>query len=189
VIDRVLLDMDSVLVNLVGGVCSRFGWTYPTSLTDHTQRKEQTSYYLNDVFDVTDADIWPHLGREFWADLEPLPWAFDVIKALERRWGENICLLTAPVETDGAIDGKRDWIKSHTPQFRHRQQIGTAKWFCASPHHVLIDDHEKNCAEFRTARGHTFLFPAPWNRRFQEDAGIAIEEWIRALEVLDKSRL
>jgi len=188
-IDRVLLDLDGVLVNMVGGVCDRFGWTYPVSLTDSSQREERVDYAVHKVFGVERDSIWPLLGREFWANLEPLPWAFDVIKALEQRYGENICILTHPVETDGAIDGKRDWIRKHTPQFRYRQQIGTAKWFCGSPHHVLIDDHEKNCAEFREARGHSFLFPAPWNRRFQEDAGGAVEEWIRAMEVLDKSRL
>ena len=188
-IHRVLLDMDGVLTNLVGGVCDHFGWTYPVSLTDPSLRTEEVSYYLHEVFDISRDEIWPELGREFWANLEPLPWAFDIIKILETRFGENICLLTHPVDTDGAIDGKRDWISKHTPQFRWRQQIGTAKWFCGSPLHVLIDDHEKNCKKFREAEGHTFLFPAPWNRRFQEDAGTAVEEWIRAMEVLDKSRL
>ena len=181
--------MDGVLVNMVGGVCDHFGWTYPCSLTDSTLRTEQTSYFISKIFGVTRDELWPHLGREFWAGLEPLPWAFDIIKVLEKRFGEDICILTHPVETDGAIDGKRDWIKKYTPQFRFRQQIGTAKSFCASPRHVLIDDHEENCKKFREQQGHTLLFPAPWNRRYQEDAGAAVEEWIRALEVLDKNRL
>jgi 5'(3')-deoxyribonucleotidase len=188
-IDRVLLDMDGVLVDMVGGVCDRFGWTYPVSLSDHTDRTEQINYYLHEVFNTTRDEIWPKLGRAFWANLEPLPWMKDIVKILEDRFGENICLLTHPVDTDGAIDGKRDWIKRHLPQFNYRQQIGTAKDFCASPRHVLIDDHEENCKKFRAEHGHTFLFPAPWNRRFQEDAMGSIEEWIRALEVLDKSRL
>ena len=188
-IDRVLLDLDGVLANMVGGVCDRFGWIYPESLTDHSSRQAQMPYYLHEIFEVERDEIWPHLGREFWANLKPLPWAFDVIKVLEKRFGENICILTHPVDTDGAIDGKRDWIKQHTPQFRWRQQIGTAKSFCASPRHVLVDDHEKNLIEFREEGGHTFLFPSPWNRRYKEDAGEAVEEWIRALEVLDKSRL
>ena len=188
-IDRVLLDLDGVLVNLVDGITERFGWEYPADVIDHTKRTERMPYRLHEVFGVAWGDIWPHLGRDFWANLKPLPWAFDVVAALEKRYGDQICLLTAPIETDGAIDGKRDWIKKHLPQYRFRQQIGTAKWFCASSRHVLIDDHEENLKLFREADGHTFLFPAPWNRRFKEDAGSAVQEWIRAMEVLDKSRL
>lgn len=189
-IDRVLLDLDGVLVNMVDGVFKHFGWSYPTSLTDSSVRTERVSYYIHEITGRDRSEIWPKLGREFWAGLEPLPWAMDVVRALENRFGkEHICLLTRPVETDGCVDGKRDWIKRYLPDYRWRALIGSAKEFCASPRRILIDDHEENCKEFREEGGHTFLFPAPWNRRFQEDAWGSVEEWIRALEILDKSRL
>lgn len=189
-IDRVLLDMDGVLVDMVGGICERFGWTYPSHLTDARQRCGKTTYYLAEVFGVTRDDIWPHLGREFWAGLQPLPWWQEVLSLLEERFGEeNICLLTHPIETDGAVDGKRDWVRRMLPQYANRYLIGPSKEFCASPRHVLVDDHETNIAKFRLAGGHTFLFPSPWNKRYQEDAVQAVTEWLQALSVLDKSRV
>lgn len=189
-IDRILLDLDSVLVNLVGGLCARFGWTYPCDLVDSSQRAQQTPYLLDEVFPITQDEIWSNVDRAFWANLDPLPWAFDVVSALESRFGaENVCLLTRPVDKDGCMDGKRDWIKKHLPDYVWRCLTGAAKDFCASPRRLLVDDHEENCKDFRAEGGHVFLFPAPWNRRFREDPWDAIQEWIAALEVLDKSRL
>lgn len=189
-IERVLLDMDGVLFNMVGAVFDQFGWDYPTNLTDHTERDHQTSYYIHEVRNIPRSKIWPHLGRKFWANIQPFPWCKEIVSILEQRFGEeNICLLTAPIDTDGAIDGKRDLIREHLPQFRHQYLVGPAKQFCASPNHVLVDDHEANVSAFRKAGGHTLLFPAPWNRRYREDPVTSIKEWIRSMEVLAKSRL
>ena len=189
-IDRVLLDIDSVLANMIGGVANHFGLEYPVHITDSSKRDRQVSYYLHEIWGMERHEIWPHLGREFWANLEPLPWMIEVVSILEKRFGaENICLLTRPVLTDGCVDGKRDWIKKHLPDYTWRNLVGSAKEFCASPRRLLVDDHEENCKAFREAGGHTFLFPAPWNRRYKEDALEAVREWIAALEILDKSRL
>lgn len=189
-IDRIVLDCDSVIADLLGGLCRHFGRDYPVDLYKSAGRPFRTSYNLDEVWNITQNDIWANVGREFWANLAPLPWAFEMVKLLEDRFGaENICLLTRPVDEDGCIDGKRDWIRKHFPDYVWRCLTGGAKRFCASPRRLLIDDHEDNCKAFREDGGHTFLFPAPWNRRFREEPLDAVKEWIRALETLDKSRL
>jgi 5'(3')-deoxyribonucleotidase len=187
-IDRILLDMDGVLVDFLGG-CKKFHHKeYKGHPHEPDKQTEQTSWNIEPVFQMPAKEIWDPLGFEFWSNLEPQPWMQEIVTLLEDRFGDkNICLLTAPIETYGAIDGKRAWIRKHLPQFRRRYLVGPAKEFCASNRHALVDDHSTNIEAFKDAGGHTFLFPAPWNRRFKEHPVVALKEWLGALKTLDKS--
>lgn len=183
-IERVCLDMDGVIVMMTEGVCRYHGKPYPY------KEGEQGSWILSPQLGMTWEECWGNLGYEFWRNLKPYPYMREFIGILEARFGpENICLLSAPIKTRGAIDGKRDWIREYLPDYVDRSQIGKAKHFCASPTSVLIDDNEDNIRIFRKAGGHTFLVPSLWNRRFREHPLVALKQWIKALEVLDKSRV
>jgi 5'(3')-deoxyribonucleotidase len=140
---------------------------------------------LGQVFSMTHKDIWEPLGFEFWRDLAPQPWCHEVIRLLTDRFGEkNICLLTSPVDTEGCVEGKRAWMRNHTPQFRRRFLIGPAKEFTAgTPKHCLVDDSDTNIDTFKEAEGSTFLFPAPWNGRFKEHPVEALQKWIDGLDI------
>lgn len=188
-IDRVLLDMDGVIVDFLAG-CKKFhGKDYKWHPHEPDKQTEQTSWNIEPIFGMTGPEIWDPLGRSFWANLDPHPWMPQIVALLENHFGsERVCLLTSPIKTAGAIEGKMDWIRKHLPQFRRRFLVGPAKEFCAGPRHVLVDDHSVNIEKFEKAGGQTFLFPAPWNRRFGEHPVIALEEWLGALKTLEKSR-
>jgi 5'(3')-deoxyribonucleotidase len=126
VIDRILLDMDGVLVDFLGG-CKKFhGKEYKWHPHQPDKQTEQTSWNIEPVFQMQAKEIWDPLGFEFWANLEPHPWMQEIVTLLEDRFGDkNICLLTAPIETYGAIDGKRAWIRKHLPQFRRRYLVAS----------------------------------------------------------------
>lgn len=183
-IERVLLDMDGVLVQMAEGVCEFHNKPWPY------KEGERGPWKLAPLLGLTEEECWAPLGYDYWRNQKPYPYMREFVDLLEEHFGpENICLLSAPIETRGCIDGKRDWIAEHLPDYKWRCQFGWAKQFCASPNSVMIDDRESNIIKFKKAGGHTFLVPGAWNNRFQEHPLEALKEWIAALKVLDKSRL
>ncbi|MGD9726515.1 MAG: hypothetical protein AB7L09_00585 [Nitrospira sp.] len=187
-IDRVLLDLDGVLVDFLGGACRLHNKPYNGYPHDPATQIEQRPWDIEPLFEMTAPQVWDPMGREFWANLEPLPHCHEYVEILSRKFGEeNICILTSPIRTDGCIDGKMDWIRRHLPQFSRRFLVGPAKQFCASPRHVLVDDHAKNIEAFRDAGGHVFMVPAPWNHRFKEYPVKALVEWVNALDFIARS--
>ena len=187
-IDRVLLDMDGVLVDFLGGACKFHGVTYDGLPHNPYSQTEQKPWEIEGVFGMSPHKLWNPLGRDFWANLDPLPYCHEVVELLSERFGEeNICLLTSPIRTDGCIDGKMDWIRKHLPQFKRRFLVGPAKQFAASSSHVLVDDRPKNIEEFKAVGGNVFMFPAPWNRRFKEHPVTALKEWLRSLDCIERA--
>lgn len=178
-IDRILLDLDGVLVDFIGGAKRLHGKSVPNHPHCPATQSEQSPWEIEPIFGMTAPQLWDPMGRQFWASLQPMPHMKTYVQLLEAKFGEkNICLLTSPIRTDGCIDGKMDWIKKHLPQYRRQFLVGPAKQFCASDRHALIDDHTKNIEAFKDAGGHTFLVPAPWNPRFNEDPAAALALWL-----------
>jgi len=187
-IDRILLDMDGVLTDFLGGACKLHNKTYDGHPHDPDSQTSQTPWEIEPIFGMTAPALWEPMGREFWESLDPLPHCHEIVATLTAKFGEeNICLLTSPIRTDGCIDGKMAWIRKHLPQFRRRFLVGPAKQFCASPRHCLVDDRTFNIESFKDVGGHGFLFPAPWNSRFKEHPVKAMEEWVSALDVIGRS--
>lgn len=175
-IERILLDMDGVLVDFVKGACEFHGKTYPYGTG------KQAPWDLEPIFQMTAPELWDPLGYEFWKNLEPYPHMEEFVGLLESKFGEeHICLLTSPVRTKGCIEGKMDWIRHYLPQYRRRFLVGPAKEFCASEKHALVDDHQVNIDKFIDAGGHTFLVPAAWNRRFNEEPLEALKTWLDSI--------
>lgn len=151
---RILLDIDGVLADFVAGA-AKFHDQDPASVT---------TWNFIEQWGLTAADFWNPLGREFWANLPLTPEANRVVALCEAAVGkENVALLTSPCDTDGCLEGKRDWVKMYFSDYRRRLLIGAAKEFCATPHSLLVDDHDANCKAFLLAGGVPCLFPRPWN--------------------------
>jgi len=187
-IDRILLDLDGCLVDFLGGAKELHQKLYSGHPHNPETQEHQMPWEIEPIFQMTAPALWEPMGREFWANLEPLDHCHAVVEILSKTFGEeNICLLTSPIRTDGCIDGKMDWIRKHLPQFRRRFLVGPAKQFCASPRHCLVDDRTFNVEAFKGVGGHSFLFPAPWNRRFKEYPVVALRQWVNALDVIGKS--
>ena len=176
-IERLLLDLDGVLVKLSAGICRHYNKPWP-----YTENR-QYPWKIAPEIGMTDPEVWDSLSYEFWRDLEPFPHMKEFVGLLEERFGaENICLLTAPIEGRHCMDGKRAWIRKHLPAYSQRFLIGTGKFFCAAPNHALIDDREKNVKLFKKAGGQALLVPAPWNHRFSEAPLEALKTWLKQVE-------
>lgn len=150
------LDMDGCPVDFVGGALQAHNRTLPY---------DEIRWDLPAQLGMFAKDFWNPLGRSFWANLN---WTVDglkILRGVEAIFGVNICVLTSPCETDGCIDGKRDWIKRNMPEYRRRALVGSAKSLAASPRHILLDDHEPNVDAFIKEGGQAVLLPRPWNRR------------------------
>ena len=176
-IRRILLDVDGVIADFARGIFRIHDRPYP-----YKHQLRQDDYQLEPhMAGLTSKEIWAPTGREFWANLDPYPHAKEFVAALEEAFGaETICLLTSPPSTDGAIDGKKDWIKKHFPQFIYKRRflVGPAKVFTVNPEHCLVDDFESNIATYSKEGGQTFLVPGPWNSRWAENPLEALKTWL-----------
>jgi hypothetical protein len=161
-VDRVcLLDLDGVLVDMMAGAQKLAGVNvHPADV--RWDVSTQLGFPSPEAF-------WSKAGYDFWANL---PWHHEgprLLTGLEMIYGrESIALLTSPVDTPGAVEGKVAWIRHHMPDYRRRFFVGPAKHLVAGPNVRLVDDHDPNVDGFVAAGGHATLVPRPWNRRQPE---------------------
>ena len=89
----ILLDMDGVLTDFEGGVARLFD----VQLPDPAERIGQP---VHELLGVTKGQLWGRIdqaGLSFWQELEPLPWAQDLITLCRRSAELVIC--TSPTYT------------------------------------------------------------------------------------------
>lgn len=187
--ERIFLDLDGVLVDYYAGVCRAFGhipWPYCCRFGDW-------NFFMGHPLGLTNDDVAPHMGREFYANLDPLPDWSELVTQCGLMVGEkNVFLLTSPWDTEGCHEGKAAWVKRHLPDYSRRLFIGSPKEVCSRPGAVLVDDSEVNCAKFAavTNPGRAVLIPRPWNRRHAEsDEGSgAVRNLVGLLEEIEGVR-
>jgi 5'(3')-deoxyribonucleotidase len=170
------LDMDGVIADFVGGASRAHGredpFDYPPG--------EMQPWDMAGTWGITDDEFWAPFTVEMWAELEPTPFAQEVLERVERTFdSQHICLLTDPGRYPAvAIPGKLAWMEQHVPAYRRERRyfFGHNKHFCAGySGNLLIDDHNGNVEEFRKLSSQAFLFPRPWNYGFAESL-IAVEQ-------------
>lgn len=155
------VDMDGLLANFVGGVIDM----HPGAPYTHATAPWDVWTPLG----LTDKQFWATKTRDFWKKLVPYPEGITLLGRLERLIGQSrIALFTHAPDIDGAIDGKRDWVKAHQPFYLRRLLTGEPKFMVAGPTKVLIDDSDANCDAWAAAGGVAVCVPRPWNRRASE---------------------
>lgn len=159
----IFFDLDGVLADFVGGV---FRLQHPKP----APRYDDVRWGLEEQLGYADpADFWRQLGYEFWSELPAYEDGFGLLGAVATAVGlDGIGLLTSPCDTPGCLEGKRDWVRRHLPDYHRRLFIGSAKHLFAGPGKVLVDDHDANVDAFRAAGGRVVQPPRPWNRRSGE---------------------
>ena len=82
-INQIYFDLDGVLVDLHGGFAAYHHVEYP-----YTQERRDTGEPADEAFEIwlEDQARWsdPHgacTTKEFWANLEPFPWARELFRA------------------------------------------------------------------------------------------------------------
>jgi hypothetical protein len=148
----IFLDMDGVICNFV-----------QASLDVHkrTEKHEDIktwAYYAE--WGMSEPEFWRKCsGVAFWAGIKEYPWAEDLVWAASHL-AEHY-FLTAPTSTRRAecIHGKEQWLMGDA--FR---MIPTEhKHLIAAPGRVLVDDNEKNIANWIKHGGIGLGLKQPWN--------------------------
>jgi 5'(3')-deoxyribonucleotidase len=156
---KILLDMDGVLVDFLGGWCKYNEYECPT----YNDAKDR--WDLAGVLGITPAGLWAGCSsREFWAELEWTQDGMGILNAAEDAVGQdNVYLFTTPTPSPQSWAGKADWILRQLPQYKNRLLMGGNKQLCARPDQLLIDDADHNVEKFRAAGGPAILVPRQWN--------------------------
>lgn len=155
------LDLDGVLADFVGGALAVHRERSPNP---HVSYGECNWDFFEKQLGLDPFYFWSVLGREFWATLN---WHRDgglILAEVEKHFGsDRIAIVTSPCLTEGCLEGKRQWIRQHIPEYERRLVFCNQKELLAAPHKVLVDDSDRNIELFRAAGGYAIRVPRPWN--------------------------
>lgn len=175
-IRRILLDMDCVLADFMSGVARAFGFTPAQLLAAAVPGEYDVQVPLGKLLNwdrrggrLPDDVFWGRVERDLrWAELDPLPWARDLVRLVDSLTPEWY-VVTSPARGRECVPGKQEWWN----RFRGRdwcdRLIPTRhKHLLAKPGAVLIDDHEANVERFEAEGGTGILFPCHHNRLHEQ---------------------
>jgi len=152
----IYVDMDGVLVDLVGKLVKEF---------KQVIHWEPGKYSLTDVFAIT-VSQWENLSIDWWASLDKTIEADQIVNIVQ-SYGK-LRIATAP-SSQLCIKGKFDWLRKHYPFIKEENIFFVdSKWQLADPNTILIDDHTETVERFEKAGGKAFLYPRHWNASHAE---------------------
>ena len=164
---RILLDMDEVLVDFIGGVCRLFGIT----------RKELEEHWIPGEWDIflplckaisrtmSSDEFWGKInerGETFWLGLDTMPWINELLK-LVQSLTDDWHIVTSPSHLPCSYSGKVKWLKNWFGPDFDRFAITPHKEIFACKNVILVDDRQENVIRFREAGGEGILFPTQGN--------------------------
>lgn len=170
----VYVDMDGVLVDLVGGVLDM--WGVPASSAAEVTHMADLARVVSQGnpwgTQITPDTLWATVaaaGEGWWATLRPTPWLAQLVDTLETS-GIPWMVLTTSMDP-GCSAGKHRWCAQWLPRGTRvaltavtQESLPTGcKHHLAHPGALLVDDDPGNLARFRAHGGSTLLWPAPWN--------------------------
>ena len=151
----IYLDMDGVLCDFVGASCRV-----------HNKDKKTVACwnYMTDEWGMTYDEFWIPInaeGFEFWTELEPTPWAFELIDMVE-YFDPNFHICTNPSRSWTSAAGKIIWLQKYLGK-KSNWIMMKNKSMLALPSNILIDDSSNNCIKFHRSGGRYITIPQPWN--------------------------
>lgn len=169
---KILIDLDGVVADFVGGVCKKFNRGNPYTGPMQNPPRGEEAWGIEALLGIEKNVFWHACDYMFWANLKKTPEADWIIETCESL-SDDLCFLSSPCYTEGCLEGKRDWVNEHYPHIplllacsaeRRGEKQLAPKQFCAGSDSILIDDHGPNVDSFVASGGRAFLFPRPWNR-------------------------
>ncbi len=164
-----LVDMDEVFSDFVGGACKVHGvdpefvkryrvtfktWEIVTAIESYKNRGSDNKV----VF--TQKDFWAKIlvyEYMFWKTLNPLPWAYELrayLDGLDCEW----YLVSSPFNSEDCHRGKIQWIHRFFGKRFDRFILTPYKHLLAKEGAVLIDDSPINCEKFQNNGGLSYLY-------------------------------
>lgn len=157
-IKTVLLDMDEVLCDFVGGALDVHCWSKAELVAKHRKGK----WNIVPALGLTEEEFWRPIlleGERFWSGLAPTPWMRTLINAI-RQQGLNWYIVTTPSRDPHCIVGKQKWLREHLGDDGHSRLVTCSdKWLLARSDRVLVDDRDSSIHRFRAEGGWGVTFP------------------------------
>lgn len=153
----IFLDMDGVLCDFISAAFSAHGQRYDAASYPRGQ------FQCENILGVTTNEFWRRIdfgGESFWENLDPYPWAMDLVKEL--RGIDRVVISTSPSRSPASYSGKRRWLQK-MGLCHIDAMFGAQKWLMSKPGRTLIDDAEHNRIVWEQEGGRVILVPQPWN--------------------------
>ncbi len=161
-IKTVLLDMDGVIADFIGGACKAHGKESP-----YLHEANLGKWDIDKIWGMSPEEFWEPLNSvEFWRCLDKTDEADYIVSALVGIYSvAGVAICTRPPDSfyGGAVDGKRQWIARHYPDLLDNMIFCVDKSLCAGREILLVDDNDMNVRRFEDNGGNSFLVPRPWN--------------------------
>ena len=154
---RVYVDMDDVVVDLLGGL--RALWP-DANIGDDI-------WDIDKVLGITHAQFWAKIVETpyFWEDLDFTPQGRDLIDWLDDRDDAiDWAFASSPSRCPLAAHGKYKWIAAHAKHKLGSTVLLEEKWRLAQKNVVLIDDRDYNLDAFEREGGIAIPWPRGWNK-------------------------
>jgi 5'(3')-deoxyribonucleotidase len=170
---NVILDLDEVLADFVGGMLRLHGVTP----SQHRERMQPGEWGVEKALQISANEMWQsiHQNHGFWFSLNKTPWMtklLDIVNGFDPNW----FVVSSPSRCVSSHVGKFHWLKYHFGDSFDRFALTNYKHRFANPSTVLIDDHEPNVDNFRKAGGYAILWPAYHNRDWKiANTGLALQ--------------
>ena len=145
---HILLDMDGVICDLIGGLNKRFGITDPYL--------DPSNFGKYEWGEIVGINPWADLDESFW---ENLPETAEFSAIMELVAGHDVTICTRSIGHLSCKFGKLRWLERRG--LLENVIFTRNKWRFDSNGSVLIDDHDEQIDSFL---GYTVAVPRPWNR-------------------------
>ena len=157
---RLFLDADSVLFNFTKSASKILNIELPLKSSELPE-----SHFYDKV---GKRHFWKHInGHSFWANLDPYPWAKDLIK-LGKQCSDWL-ILTKGSYDKGCYSGKYESISRLGGCSNNLWLVmGSKARVCRNKNDILIDDKVKNCDEWEAAGGTAFHWKEIYGEEIEE---------------------
>lgn len=175
------LDLDGVLVDFVGGVCRLTGVNENDLVRHH---KKPLPVRLDDLFERPFAEINTRIDLAFWYNLDPYPWADELVEIVSCMFRGRVFLCTSAGRPGSdffnlAVIGKALWVDRHYPHLAERLIFAFEKWPLAGCNRILVDDSEMHVERFQENKGIGVLFPQWWNSEWQRQESGDVLDFVK----------
>ena len=163
---RIAIDMDEVMADALGEHIRRYNKAFGACLSLADLRGR----HLANCIPASQRDAAEALlDSSFFADLEVMPGAVEVIRELAAH--HDVYVVTAAMDVPCSFDAKYRWLQRHFPFISPTNIV-----FCGDKHVIdadyLIDDRPSHFARFK---GRGLLFSAPHNA--EESRYPRVDSW------------
>ena len=165
---RIILDLDEVLVDFVGGSLKAHGWT------KEQYREKLVKGDWGCLGQLLCNGGGAHkfwqpihaLGAAFWENLDEHPWCDDLL-AIVKETTDDWYIVSSPSHSCSSYTGKVRWLKNKFGSKFDKFALIPHKHIFANKDTILIDDREESVNRFVDTGGQGIVFPNHGNSQHE----------------------